>query len=61
MAGHHRITTEPDGTQRLCTFSSGEAGLDLTTKILELDDEGNKVRGCQHIQICWTTIQICWI
>ena len=44
MAGHHRVVAEADGSQRLCAFSSGEAGMDLATKILELDEDGTKVR-----------------
>lgn len=53
MAGHHRVIAEADGSLRLCAFSSREAGFDLTTKILELDEQGNKVRclvaGCCSI------------
>jgi hypothetical protein len=43
MAGHHRVVMEPDGSERLVAFSSGEAGLDLTVKVLEIDEQGNKV------------------
>jgi hypothetical protein len=55
MAGHHRVVMEPDGSERLVAFSSGEAGLDLTVKVLEIDEQGNKVPPslassplCQH-------------
>ena len=55
MASHYRITTEEDGSKRLCTWGATEDGTDLKVKILEVNEAGKKVMHpmCVHRQECY--------
>lgn len=38
QSAHYRITTEADGSRRLCTFGSMSNGKDFPVTLLELDE-----------------------